>query len=198
MTLTDPAYVRSDELVSRFDAKLLVVDVQAKLMPLIPERERIVANTRRLILGSRAVEVPVFATEQYPKGLGGTVPEVAELLGGDPVPEKLRFSSAECLGWTAVGETDDDRDKVVVVGIEAHVCVLQTVHDLLSSGYRVHVVTDAVGSRRPHDRDAAFQRFRDAGATLTTTETVLFELCEVAGTPEFKTISELVKQGDGG
>lgn len=197
MTLTDPAYVRSDELLSRFAAKLLVVDVQEKLMPLIIDGRRVIANVRRLIEGCRAVGVPIHATEQYPKGLGGTVPEVRELLGDITIPEKLRFSSVECLGWNAVGETDDERDEVIVVGIEAHVCVLQTVHDLLAGGYRVHVVTDAVGSRQPLDRDVALTRFRDAGATLTTTETVLFELCEIAGTPEFKTISELVKRGEG-
>jgi nicotinamidase-related amidase len=135
--------------------------------------------------------VPAAATEQYPQGLGPTVPELAERL--DAIPPKLRFSSGECAGifedWNQRGLF-----KVLVVGIEAHVCVQQTVFDLLAAGRRVYLAVDAIGSRYDIDYQTALRRMDSAGATLTTTESALFEWCEVAGTPQFKEISRLVRE----
>lgn len=185
-----PAYLRSRELLSRDDSRLLIVDVQERLMALIPDSDRVLYNCRRLVEGAQILGVPISATEQYPRGLGPTSPELAELL--PPRVEKLRFSCAECLDW--VSREHSDRPKVVVAGIEAHVCVLQTVLDLLAAGFSVYVPVDAVASRNPLDRDRAIERMRDSGTTVTTTESVLFEWCEVAGTPEFKRISELIKR----
>jgi nicotinamidase-related amidase len=193
MTSPDSSYIRARELLARDDSRLLIVDVQGKLTVLIPGAAQMIANCRRLIRGAQLLGVPVSATEQYPRGLGPTVPELAGLL--DPPVEKVRFSSAECLDWVT-GEKGD-RVKVVVAGIEAHVCIQQTALDLLAAGFSVYIPADAVASRSPFDRDIAFHRLRDAGATITTTESVLFEWCESAAAPEFKQISALVKEGAG-
>ena len=182
---------RSPELMSRADTALLVVDEQEKLVPFIASRAAVVWNVRRLIDGARVLGLPVAATEQYPRGLGATVPELAVRLG--EIPSKLTFS---CLGCPAIFERwrSEGRYKILVAGIEAHVCVQQTVMDLLAEGFRVYVAVDAVGSRFGIDCRTALARMDSAGATLTTTEAALFEWCEVAGTPEFKSISALVRE----
>ncbi|MBW3595987.1 MAG: isochorismatase family protein [Planctomycetes bacterium] len=174
----------------------MVVDVQEKLIGLVENHRRIVWNIRRLIDGAHALGVLVAATEQYPKGLGHTTPELAERLDrGDlaPLPDKTAFSCGACgaifLDWRERGVF-----RVLVCGIEAHVCVQQTVLDLLSEGFRVYVAADAIGARHTIDYEFALRRMESAGAALTTTEAALFEWCEVAGTPEFKQISALVRE----
>lgn len=183
--------LRSPEMMSRGDTALLVVDVQEKLIPAIGHHRLVVWNVRRLIDAAKVLGIPVAATEQYPKGIGPTVPELAERLG--PIPAKLTFSCCGCpeifLKWQQSG-----LHRILVCGIEAHVCVQQTVLDLLSNGWRVYVPVDAIGSRRKIDYQTALLRMDAAGATVTTTEAVLFEWCRVAGTPEFKQISQLVKE----
>jgi nicotinamidase-related amidase len=182
--------------MSASDTGLLVVDVQEKLIGLIFGHERIVWNIRRLIDGAKILDMPVAATEQYPKGLGPTVAALAERIGG-PIPDKLAFSCGGCP--TTIEEfRRRGRHKILVAGIETHVCVSQTVLDLLTDGYRVYVAADAVGSRGAVDHDTALRRMETAGATLTTTEAALFEWCEVAGTPQFKRISALVRETPGG
>ncbi len=182
---------RSPEMMSRDDTALLVVDVQERLVPVVADHHRVVWNIRRLIDGASVLGMPVVATEQYPKGLGPTVPELAERLG--TIPSKLTFS---CGGCPAVFEDLDRRGihKVLVCGMEAHVCVQQTVLDLLAAGWRVYVAVDAVGSRFEVDYRTALRRMDSAGATLTTTEAALFEWCDAAGTPEFKRISQLARE----
>jgi nicotinamidase-related amidase len=182
---------RSPELMNRDDAALLVVDMQARLLPLIPGHERLIWNCRRLIDGAKILGVAVAATEQYPQGLGPTTPELAQRL--DAIPAKLAFSSCEC-GEIFAGWRDRGIWKILVCGIETHVCVGQTVHDLLAEGFRVYVAADAVGARGPIDHEIALRRMDSAGATLTTTEAALFEWCGRAGSPEFKQISQLVRQ----
>ena len=189
-------YVRSHELASRTESRLLIVDVQEKLVPMIAHYERMLGNCRRLIQGAKILDVPVFATEQYPKGLGHTVAPLAELLG--PVPDKQRFSCAEVLDWGLAAEQADNRFQIVVAGIEAHVCVLQTVLDLLAGGFQVFVPADAISSRGEFDCKIALDRMSSGGAVITTTESVLFEWCEQSGTPEFKQISQLIKESDKG
>ena len=184
--------VRNHELLSRTESKLLIVDVQEKLVPLIATAERMIANCRRLIQGAKILEVPVFATEQYPKGLGPTVGALKELCG--MIPEKQRFSCAEVLNWGTAAEQSDNRFQIVVAGIEAHVCVLQTVFDLLAAGFQVFVPADAIASRGELDWKIALDRMSGGGAVITTTESVLFEWCERSGTPEFKQISQLIKE----
>ena len=182
---------RSPELMNRDDTALLVVDVQAKLLPHIPGSPRLVWNIRRLIDGAAILGLPVAATEQYPQGLGPTTPELAAKLGS--IPSKLAFSCGEC-GEIFTGLRDRGIWKVLVCGIETHVCVGQTVHDLLAEGFRVYVAADAVAARGAVDHEIALRRMDSAGATLTTTEAALFEWCGRAGSPEFKQISQLVRQ----
>jgi nicotinamidase-related amidase len=187
----DISPARSPELMNPFDTALLVVDVQAKLLPLVPGHQAITWNIRRLLDGAEALGVPVFATEQYPKGLGPTTPELAPRLGS-PVA-KLAFSCATC-GEIVAALDAQGRHKVAVVGIEAHVCIQQTVLDLMSAGFRAYVVVDAIGARRDIDCQIALKRMDSCGASLTTTEAALFEWCGEAGTPAFKTISRLVRE----
>jgi nicotinamidase-related amidase len=182
---------RSPELMSRGDTALLVVDVQERLVPAIAQSARVVWNVRRLIDGAKILGLPVVGTEQYPKGLGATVAELAERLG--PVPSKVAFS---CGGCPQLFDNLRSRNicKILVCGIEAHVCVQQTVLDLLADGWRVYVAADAVGSRFETDYRIALGRMDSAGATLATTEAALFEWCAIAGTPEFKQISQLARE----
>lgn len=182
---------RSPELLSRRDCALLVVDVQDKLVRLVPDFARLVWNVRRLIDGAKLLGVPVLATEQYPQGLGPTIAELAERLHDRPA--KQAFS---CAGCEAVMQAlrDLDRPQVLVVGIEAHVCVLQTALDLISQGFRVYVAVDAVGSRHALDQQTALRRLQACGASLVTTEMALFEWCQTAAAAEFKAISALVRE----
>ncbi len=187
----DRTYSRSPELMSAGDTALLVVDVQQKLIGLIPKHEKIVWNIRRLLDGAKILGVTALATEQYPQGLGHTVAELAERLHG--VANKATFSCC------ASGEFQErlaaiDAHNILVAGIEAHVCVQQTVLDLIAVGYRVFVAADAIGSRFAIDYEIALRRMESSGATLTTTESALFEWCERSQTPEFKQISALVKE----
>jgi nicotinamidase-related amidase len=182
---------RSPEMMSRNDTALLVVDMQEKLLRLIEGHRQITWNTRRLIDGAKLLGLPVAATEQYPQGLGPTAPELAERLGS--VPAKLMFSCRECQS-VFDGFRDRGVGKILLAGIEAHVCVQQTALDLLAEGYRVYLAVDAIGARHEIDYTTALRRLESAGATLTTTEAALFEWCEVAGTPEFKQISALVRE----
>ncbi|NUQ62489.1 MAG: hydrolase [Pirellulales bacterium] len=182
---------RSPELMSVGDTALLVVDVQEKLVPAIADHQQVVWNVGRLIDGAKILGVPVAATEQYPKGLGPTVPEIARRLG--EIPSKLTFSCGGCPDVFADWESRGIH-KVLVCGIECHVCVQQTVLDLLAGGWRVYLAVDAVGSRHESDCRTALGRMDSSGATLTTTEAVLFEWCDIAGTPQFKQISQLVRQ----
>jgi nicotinamidase-related amidase len=182
---------RSPELMSADDTGLLVIDVQEKLIGLISGHERLVWNIRRLLDGAKILGVNAAATEQYPKGLGPTVPELAQRL--PKIPDKLSFSCGAC---PEIFRQWDDRgiSRVLVAGIEAHVCVQQTVLDLLASGRRVYLAVDAIGSRYEIDYQTALRRMESAGATLTTTEAALFEWCQRSGTPQFKQISQLVRE----
>lgn len=182
---------RSPELMSCHDTALLVVDVQGKLITLVPGFRRIIWNIRRLIDGANIFGLPVVGTEQYPQGLGPTVPELANLLGD--IPAKTAFSCGECGELFRHWESRGVR-KILLSGIEAHVCVGQTAHDLMAAGFRVYLAADAVGSRFEIDYTTSLRRLESAGATITTTETALFEWCERSGTPEFKQISALVRE----
>ncbi len=163
---------RSPDLMTPQDTVLLVIDVQEKLMPLIPGARKITWNLRRLIDGAEAVGLKALATEQYPQGLGPTLPELAGRLGS--IPSKATFSCGGCEPFVSQ-LVELGASKVMVSGIEAHVCVQQTVLDLLASGYRVYVPVDAVGSRYAIDFETGLKRMESAGATLTTTESALLE-----------------------
>jgi nicotinamidase-related amidase len=185
------ALARSPEMMSPDDTALLVIDVQQRLIPHINGHAQIVWNIGRLIDGATILGVEVRGTEQYPKGLGPTVESLARRLG--ELPEKLTFS---CAGCPEIFRDLRRREihRLVVTGIEAHVCVQQTVLDLLAGGFQVCVAADAIGSRRPVDYRFALRRLEAAGTILTTTEAILMEWCQIAGTPQFKQISQLVRQ----
>jgi nicotinamidase-related amidase len=172
-------------MLSRDRAALVVVDVQEGFRSYETFAD-VARQCGRLVEGAGILEVPVVATEQYPKGLGATAPEVGLPEGAARV-EKTVFSAARADGFDLGG-----RDQVVVCGIEAHVCVMQTALDLLERGAEVHVVADAVGSRHAQDREVGLHRLDRAGATLTTVEAALLELCERAGTPEFKAVQKVI------
>lgn len=182
---------RSPDLMTPVDTGLLMIDVQGKLITLVPDHKRIIWNIRRLLDGAAAMKVAAAGTEQYPQGLGPTVPELAVKLGA--LPAKTAFSCGECGGifrdWAERGIR-----KILLCGIEAHVCVQQTAFDLLAHGFRVYLAVDAIGSRFEIDYQTALRRLESSGATLTTTEAALFEWCGRAGTPEFKQISALVRE----
>jgi nicotinamidase-related amidase len=185
------ALPRSPDLMNAEDSALLVVDAQVKLLEIIPQRARIVWNIRRLLDAADALRVPVAATEQYPDRLSPTVPELREPIGA--APNKLCFSACVCGelfdAWRA-----DSRYRVLLCGIESHVCVLQTALDLAAAGFEPYVAVDAVGSRYAIDYEIALRRMESSGVTLTTTEAAMFEWCRTADRPEFKKISALAKE----
>lgn len=176
--------------MSGADTGLLVIDVQEKLMVKIPSAENLTRNIAFLIDAAKIAGLPVLATEQYPKGLGPTVAELAKRL--PQRPDKVAFS---CCAVPSVVNTfrEQARTKVVLAGIESHVCVLQTALDLLAEGFRVYIPVDAVGSRYAVDHEYALRRLENLGAILTTSETCVFEWIGGAGHPEFKKISQLVQ-----
>jgi nicotinamidase-related amidase len=184
---------RSHELLNRRSSRLLIVDVQEKFVATLSEavRDPFLEACRSVADGARLMEVPITVTEQYPARLGSTVLSLAEF--SHSRLEKKWFSAVDCTGWTPAAEATDDRFQVVVVGMETHVCILQTVLDLLSLGYQTYVVVDAVAGRRTVDHQVALERMANSGATLTTTESVLFEWCETADAAEFKALSALIK-----
>jgi nicotinamidase-related amidase len=182
---------------------LLVIDVQERLNPFIDQGEALLAHCRWLIQVAQRIGVPVICTEQYPRGLGPTLPALRGLLPDSAVVEKIHFSAvAECSPGAVDGEggtgflaaPGGDRRQFVVVGSETHVCVLQTVLDLLAAGRQVFVVDEAVGSRRPADKALALERMRRHGADIVSREMVAFEWLQRAGSEQFRAISrEFIK-----
>ena len=167
---------------------LIVVDVQEGFRKAVPDFDRVAKATATLIEGAEAIGIPIVVTEQYPKGLGATAPEIAEHLpeGTEPL-EKVCFSAADAEGFDLGG-----RDQALVCGIETHVCVNQTALDLLGSGVEVHVSEDAVGSRTEQNKRVGLQKMERAGAVMSTVEMALFELLGRAGTDEFKRVQKLI------
>jgi nicotinamidase-related amidase len=183
---------RSPEMMTVADTALLVIDMQERLTPAIPDSARIVWNCRRLLAGAKILGVRAWVTEQNPAKLGPTAPQLAALCT-EPVAAKMAFSCGACgeiyAAWRQLGI-----ERVLLCGIETHVCVAQTTLDLLAAGYEVYVAADAVGARGALDHDVALRRLESGGAVLTTVEAALFEWCGQAGTPEFRQISALVKE----
>ncbi len=172
---------------------ILVVDVQERLCPAMPpaELERLVKYVRALLGAARELGLPVLATEQYPKGLGPTLPALRELLPSPPLV-KMHFSCAPDPGFAAALEAPGRR-QVVIAGMETHVCVFQTARDLTAQGYEVQVCADAVTSRTEEHRRVGLELCREAGAVVTTAETAIFDLLGQCGTPQFKKVAPLVK-----
>ena len=178
-------------LLERARSQLLMIDIQEKLLPAISEAPTVVKNGSKLLEAARTLAVPVVVSEQYPSGLGHTVPELASLAPANAVHDKVEFS---CFANPALKNALSGESKqTVIFGIEAHVCVLQTAIEMAEASHDVTVVVDAVGSRVADSKDVALRRMQDAGIRLATTEMVLFEWLRRAGTPEFKTISRLIR-----
>lgn len=183
--------------ISRFqidsdDAVLLIVDVQEKLAAAMEERDKVVANCGHLIEIAKMKEIPIIVTEQYPQGLGPTIGDIDAVLPKHDRMEKVCFS---CL---AVPELRGklmamDRKKIILVGMETHICVLQTCLDLIGSDLDVHLVSDATCSRRKENWTVGVEIMRDTGAVITSTETVLFQLLKAARSEEFKVISKRIR-----
>jgi nicotinamidase-related amidase len=171
-------------LLKREEAVLVVVDVQEGFRS-YASFAAVAEACSKLVQAGRMLGVPRIVSEQYPKGLGHTAPEVG--LEDEPRIEKTVFSAARADGFDL-----DERKQAIVCGIETHVCVSQTVHDLLDRGLEVHIPADAVGSRHQLDYERGLERLERAGAIVSTVESVLFELLERAGTPEFKEVQRLI------
>ncbi|MBA2350879.1 MAG: hydrolase [Burkholderiales bacterium] len=179
-------------LIELDQSALLVIDIQARLAPAVSNRQQTIANAAILLKGAQRLGAPVLASEQYPKGLGATVAELDELLPPDARIEKLSFAcSAEKLFMQRLA--DLNRKQVVIAGMETHICVLQTAIGLKNAGLTPFVVADATGSRTIENYNAALDRLRAEGIAIVTTEMVLFEWLQRAGSQEFKDISALVK-----
>lgn len=183
---------RHPHILQKKQSALLIIDVQEKINAVMLDREYLLKNMVKLIKGCKILGVPIFMTEQYPKGLGPTEPEIKGALGDISPMQKMTFSCCGANDLLPVFKKKSVK-QVMIGGIEAHVCVQQTALDLLANGYQVHIIRDAVSSRKTTDADAALARLQNSGAVITTAEAALFELLERAGTPQFKEISQLVK-----
>ena len=180
------------ERLDRSRAQLLVVDIQERLLPLIDNHQNVVAQAERMIRAAAALDLPITISEQYPKGLGSTVPAVLAAADGAARAEKMTFSfcaDAACRQRITAAA----RPQVLLVGIETHVCVLQTALDLLEMQMTPYVLADAVGSRRAVDHDVALDLLRQAGVVVTTVESAIFRLVHAAGTDLFKRILPIVR-----
>ena len=197
--MPDSALLRSPELLDRRRSRVLVVDVQEKLVPAIHRGNDIVSRIGVVLNAAQQFEVPVIVSEQYPQGLGPTVSELADHPAIGATFDKVRFSAADCfcehigISVNMAPDAHDGCNQVILAGIESHVCMLQTGLDLLARGFRVYIVEDAAGSGTQHDHEIGIRRLQDAGATICTAESVAFEWCETADDDQFKAISKLVR-----
>ncbi|MEA1962496.1 MAG: isochorismatase family protein [Bacillota bacterium] len=178
------------ELINE-DSILLVIDLQEKLMKAMEKREQVYKNTNLLIAIAKQFNIPIIITEQYPKGLGTTVSEIQNNLDQYEYVEKNSFNA--CTQSLKQILEKHKQKTILVTGSETHICVFQTVRDLLEKGYQVQVVKDAVCSRTEDNYNNGLDLMKDMGAVISNAETMVFDLLKVSGTPEFKAISPLLK-----
>jgi len=183
---------RFSKLLKVENTCLLIIDIQKRILPVIKNYELVVENTLKLIKGFKNMGLLIYYTEQYPKGLGPTEEQIINELKGIKPIKKMTFS---CSG---AGELfnilkSKNHSQIVVCGIESHVCVQQTVLDLIENKFQVNIAADAISSRKEADYDIALNHMRNHGAEVTTTESILFELLNVCGTDVFKRVSKIVK-----
>jgi nicotinamidase-related amidase len=171
---------------------LVAIDFQERLFPAVYEKERLLDRVVRLLRGASVLEIPVILTEQYPRGLGKTLPEIAGLLPGIGPIEKACFNCCDAAAFRAALE-GVNRKQVLICGIEAHICVYQTAVALLRSGYEVQVAADCISSRDPENKAVSLTKMGALGILPTTMEMALFELLKVASGERFKQISQIVK-----
>lgn len=179
-------------ILDRTTCALVIVDIQERLVPAMGHKDTVISNCLHLIEAAKLMNIPILLTEQYPKGLGATIPEIRDALSSYAPVVKTTFS---CCGESAF-ETEmqkTGRKTILLTGMETHVCVLQTALDLMNNGFSVHLVKDAVCSRTKANWQTGVEFMRDAGAVISCTETVLFQLLKAAGTEEFKVIAKRIK-----
>lgn len=183
---------RNEKILSKESTALLIVDIQERILGVMNKPDDVIKNSTKLIRGFKTLNLPIYYTEQYPKGLGPTSSALLQELEGLTAIQKMTFS---CQGAENLFITlkQNNISQVVVAGIESHVCVQQTVLDLLANDFQVNVAADAVSSRNELDYNIAVERMRTHGAEITTTESVLFELLVTSGTDEFKQVSKIIK-----
>ena len=173
------------------ESLLLIIDVQERLVPAMKYGKKVIKNTNVLISAAHEMNMPIIVTEQYPKGLGQTVPEIKEGLKDALKFEKTRFSA--CIEEVVAALETKKRKKIIITGMETHVCVFQTARDLIGLGYDVFVVSDGVSSRTEENHKNGLDLIKTMGGIVINTETVLFDLIKRSGTPEFKVLSKLIK-----
>jgi nicotinamidase-related amidase len=184
----------SRQLLEAEHCALIVVDIQEKLLPPIFNKDELVRNSQLLVRLAGIFEFPTLVTTQYQKGLGSTVPAIASLLAGTSSVDKLQFGCFGCDEFrSALKRLPGNRNTLLVCGMEAHICVMQTVLGALNDGYLVHVATDAIGSRVRWNWDIGIDRMRSAGAVISTTEMMIYELLRSSGSPQFKQILPYLK-----
>ena len=171
---------------------LLVIDMQEKLMPVIWQKKRVIENIKKLLLLSKLYSLPVILTEQYPKWLGFTLPEIQESLSAYEPVSKMYFN---CCDDEAFNDKLNSKNlnTVILTGIESHICVFQTCASLIEKGYEVHIPQDAVGSRTDENWHVGLELSKKAGAFITSTEAVIYQILEQAGTKEFKQMLKVMK-----
>lgn len=178
--------------IPRDNTVAIIIDIQERLVPHIHDNETIAGNTEILIKGMQVLGIPIHVTQQYSKGLGHTIPRIESLFESFGFIEKTAFSCCDEQDLVRALKATGKK-YVLIAGIESHVCVLQTVIDLMDQGYVPVVIEDCVSSRKPSDKSIAMERMRSEGAIISSYESILFELCRFSGTEEFKSISKLVK-----
>ncbi len=179
-------------LVKKNEAALLVIDVQESFRRYLPDAAQLTRSISILLEASKILKLPVFLTEQYPQGLGRTMAEILACIGDHRYFEKTAFS---CMGAESFAKDLEasGRKHILVCGIEAHVCVNQTVHDLIEGGYAVHLITDAISSRSNRNKDLGVSKMVGSGAVPSCLEMALFEMLCLSGTEEFKAVQRLIK-----
>lgn len=184
--------IRNPKILQRENAALLIVDIQERILGVMRNHQSVVENTIMLIQGAKILGVPIYYTEQYPKGLGETAEAIKNELSKTNAIQKMSFS---CYGAENLFNEfkENNFSQIIVTGIETHVCVQQTVLDLLANDFQVNLPADAVSSRKKIDYKTALERMRTNGAEITTSESILFELLNVCGTHEFKEILKIIK-----
>lgn len=177
--------------LNKEEAVLMIIDIQERLTPAMKYGQKVVGNTSVLVSIAKALDIPIIVTEQYPKGLGNTVEELNKKLDGVSIYSKMKFSS--CTDDVNSALSQINKKKIIITGMETHVCVYQTVRDLLSMGYDVYVAGDAVCSRSKENYKNGLSLMSEMGAVVTNTETIFFDFMKEAGTPLFKDLSKLIK-----
>ncbi|MCQ4922727.1 hydrolase [Tissierella carlieri] len=177
--------------LNRDNTALLIIDIQEKLASIMKYKEQIIDNTKILITAAKEMNMPIIVTEQYPKGIGPTIADIKEAVDNKEAFEKTNFSAY--IGKIKEALDATGRKKVIITGMETHICVFQTARDLIENGYEVFIARDAVCSRTKENFLNGLELMKDVGAVISNTEAIVFDLLKIAGTPEFKVLSKLIK-----